>query len=197
MKKVWGLLLVLVLLLCVSSAALAQDASVKLDPLSYLFPEGSQVSFGELRGTMQLYTAPAISSYRMYGGTAYVAIHRQVITVFAMSGDWVMVSRENADNIMNFGWANTTSLDYEVIRALPGKDPLNMAMLSATLKSDTPIWDYFDIYQAPMTTLTTDTDVLYLCHLYDELSGHLSYIQVSTQLGLMRGFVPYDTLEFE
>ncbi len=192
MKRLVLLGLAIVLVLSATWGACAQD-----DPMNYSFPVGTEMSFGSMRGTLPTYTAPSLSAYRMAGGKAAAGLHNQVITFYARSGDWALISYENSEHVIRMGWADTTSLSYSVLKKLPAKDPLRAAFMNASLSEATRIWDWHDIYQEPVTTLSSGTKVTYLCYVQDELSGLLAYVQVDSPLGLMRGFVPYDLLVFE
>jgi hypothetical protein len=192
MKKLVLIGFTILLILSVTLGALAQD-----DPLNYCFPTGTEVSFGSMKGTLPTYTAPALSAYRMAGGKAAAGLHYQIITFYASSDDWALISYENSSHVIHMGWADTTSLSYAAIKMIPSKDPIPCAFMNASLSDATPFWDYYDIYQDPVTTLSSGTKVIYLCYMQDDLSGKLAYIQVDSPLGLMRGFVPYKLLVFE
>ncbi len=192
MKKLAVLCLVLILMLSFAMAACAQD-----DPLNYSFPEGTKMSFGSVRGTLPTYTAPSFSAYRMAGGKAAAGLHYQVITFYARMDEWALISYENSQHVFHMGWADTGALSYSVLKTLPAKDPLSSASLNAKLNGTTPIWDYYDIYQDPVTTLSEGTPLVYLCCRQDDISGLLAYVQVDTPLGLIRGFVPYNLMTFE
>lgn len=192
MKRLVLIAVAVVLILSVTLTASAQD-----DPLNYCFPAGTEVSFGSARGTLPAYTAPALSAYRMAGGKAAAGLHYQIVTFYAKAEDWALISYENSSHVIHMGWADTTSLSYAVLKMIPSKDPLPSAFMNASLSAATPIWDYFDIYQDPVTTLASGTKVIYLCYVQDDLSGKLAYVQVESPLGLMRGFVPYNLLVFE
>lgn len=185
MKKLASLALAVLM-----ATAPASMARADFGPSFYTFPEGTQLSPGSLNGTLTVYSAPTDLASPMGAGEADA--------LYALSGeeDWALISYEDSRKQTHLGWADLSSLTYEQHQALPMKDPLGAAYLETTLAQATPIWDSFDIHQAPVAQLAQGDTVTYLCWLEQEESGKLAYVMADTALGRIWGFVPYDALDF-
>lgn len=177
MKRLGTILAVLLLLVLLPAAALAEDISLfkKINPRSGL--------------TLPVYSAPSTSAWRGANGKAEASTKGTIYAV-GWEGDWLL---------MMYGTSGgATRVGYTPRSALKGREPdlpdLDFEFRDASITSSCTMTDDTKKGKNSITTLFSGTKVTYLASFTDTSSNGdgvtKAYIETTVDGKTARGFVP-------
>ena len=157
-----------------------------VDPKKYLMHTFDRFRFARNQ-VLDIYSGPGYDYYRAANGKAAASTNGKIY-IFGWDGNWLMVLYGTGDGKSRMGYANKSDFSDHVSGGF-----MEFAHISATIATDCMISDCLIEDNSFITTLTSGTQVDYLAFSPD--TGR-AYIEVSTDVGLVRGFIPYDCLGF-
>ena len=158
----------------------------KIDPKTYRLHTFDEFPFR--RGqTLKIYSGPGTHYYRAANGKALASTNR-AIYILGWDSDWLMVLYGTGDGKSRYGYTHKSDFKDKV-----GSRYMEFARLNATIETACRITDCMPDDRSYITALSAGTPVLYLAYNPD---FDWAYIEVSADVGLVRGFVPYKCLGF-
>jgi hypothetical protein len=176
---------------------IAEDAARRERALGYNFKDGVRLVFASSQ-TLPVYSGPGTDYYRAANGKAAVSTARAVYGTYYLqrhNAKWILIIYGTSAGASRYGW-----IEYQYSF---GFDPTTYADVinsyndrwfsdTATVRADTPLYDYTDPAMGAVTVLPAGSQVVY----FALRSGLWAYIEATTELGLMRGFVDVNDLVF-
>lgn len=112
-----------------------------------------------------------------------------VARVYGVTGKWVLIGYQTGTGIYRLGYIEKKALDDMTVIEGAYDEKLTFSNYARYIQHDVDLTDDPVIRETPVCTLAQGTKVQVLGQ-----AGHLSYVQVNTEEGLMRGFVPANAL---
>ncbi len=136
---------------------------------------------------LNIYTGPGYDYYRSSNGKAAASTNGQIY-VFGWDGQWLLVLYGTGSGLSRYGYVNRSDFSDDV-----GGIYLESANLNASIAATCMISDCMPDDHSYITTLNPGTPVKYIAYNPD---FDWAYIEVNADVGLVRGFVPYNCLGF-
>ncbi len=136
---------------------------------------------------LDIYTGPGYNYYRSANGKAAASTNAQIF-IFGWEENWLLVLYGTGNGKSRYGYANKSDFDDDI-----GGRTLDFANLDASIATSCFITDCMPDDHSILTTLSPGTAVKFLAYNPD---FDWAYIEVNADIGLMRGFVPFDCLSY-
>lgn len=168
------------LVLCMALGAVVAAQAENLNLRNY-----AKARFGH---GYPVYSGPGWDYYRANEGKATYG-GGGVARVYGVTGKWVLIGYQTGTGIYRLGYIEKKALDDMTVIEGAYDEKLTFSNYTRYIQRDVDLTDDPVIRETPVCTLAQGTKVQVLGQ-----AGHLSYVQVNTEEGLMRGFVPANAL---